>query len=203
MSKRLSGKVAVITASTDGIGLAIAQRLASEGCSVVVSSRKLKNVIRAVSVLRNSGYTRVHGCKCHVGIDKDRKTLFREAISMFGRLDIFISNAAVNPAMGKMLDCPESTWDKIFDINVRAAFLMAKDVVPIIKEFGGGSIIFISSVAAYNPMKDIGAYSVSKTALIGLTKVLSQSLMEDHIKVNCIAPGFVKTKSSELIIAKK
>lgn len=135
------------------IGFAIAKRLASDGASIVVSSRKLENVTRAVNLLKNLGYSQVHGCKCHVGVEEDRKNLFREVISTFGRIDIFVSNAAVNPFMGKILDCPENVWDKIFDINVRAPFLMVKEVAPIMKKFQIGSVILISSVAAYNPMK--------------------------------------------------
>lgn len=110
-------------------------------------------------MLKELGYMQVHGCKCHVGIDEDRKKLFHEVISTFGRIDIFVSNAAVNPYMGKILECPEKMWDKIFDINVRAAFLMVKEVVPIMKKFQSGSIIFISSVAAYHPMKVNKFYS--------------------------------------------
>lgn len=118
----------------------------------MISSRKLKKVTKAVDSLKKLGYS-VHGCKCHVGVEDDRKNLFRETISIFGRIDIFVSNAAVNPFMGKILECPESVWDKIFDVNVRAPFLMVKEVVPLMKKSQSSSIIFISSVAAYNPMK--------------------------------------------------
>lgn len=122
----------------------------------MISSRKLRNVTKAVDLLKNLGYSQVHGCKCHVGVEEDRKTLFRETITIFGRIDIFVSNAAANPFMGRIMECPAKIWDKIFDINVRAPFLMVKDVVPLMKKSqsgSSGSIIFISSVAAYNPMK--------------------------------------------------
>lgn len=119
----------------------------------MISSRKVQNVMKAVNLLKKMGYSQVHGCKCHVGIDEDRTNLFREAVSTFGRIDIFVSNAAVSPVMGKILECPESVWDKIFDINVRAPFLMVKEVVPIMKKFRNGSVILISSVAGYNPMR--------------------------------------------------
>lgn len=135
------------------IGLAIAKRLAADGASVVVSSRKFKNVSKALDVLKSLGYTQIHGCKCHVGVDEDRKNLIRETISIFGRIDILVSNAAVNPFLGKILDCPEQVWNKIFDINVTAPFMLVKEAAPLMKKTGGGSIIFTSSVAAYNPMK--------------------------------------------------
>ncbi|KAG4071993.1 hypothetical protein HA402_010930 [Bradysia odoriphaga] len=201
MSKNLSGKVAVVTGSTEGIGLAIAKRLASDGASVVISSRKLSNVSKAVELLKSMGYSQVHGFKCHVGVDQDRKNLIRETISLFGRIDILVSNAAVNPFWGRILECPEKMWDSIFGTNVTAPFMLVKEVAPLMKKTGSGSIIFISSVAAYNPMKKIGPYSVSKTALIGLTKVLSQSLVEDKIRVNSVAPGAVETKASKKVIA--
>lgn len=135
------------------IGLAIAKRLASDGASIVISSRKLKNVNRAVEQLKNLGYPQVHGCKCHVGVEMDRKNLLNETISTFGRIDILVLNAAVNPFMGKILDCPEKVWDKIFDVNVKSSFLLVKEFVPLMKKSPTGSIILISSVAAYNPMK--------------------------------------------------
>lgn len=133
--------------------MAIAKRLASDGASIVISSRKLSNVTKAVDVLKKLGFLNVHGCKCHVGNEDDRKSLFRETMATFGRIDIFVSNAAVNPFMGKILECPEKTWDKIFDVNVRAPFIMVKELVPFMQKSQSGSIIFISSVAAYNPMK--------------------------------------------------
>lgn len=119
----------------------------------MISSRKLRNVSKAVDLLKSLGYSQVHGCKCHVGVDVDRKNLIRETISTFGRIDILVSNAAVNPFLGTILECPEKVWNKIFDTNLTAPFMLVKEVAPLMKKTGGGSIIFISSVAAYNPMK--------------------------------------------------
>ncbi|KAK5642116.1 hypothetical protein RI129_008283 [Pyrocoelia pectoralis] len=196
---RLNDKVAIVTASTDGIGFAIAKRLAQEGAKVVVSSRNQKNVDEALSKLAKDGLSdRVVGTVCHVGKAEDRKRIFDEAVKL-GGLDILISNAAVNPTIGPILECSEQVWDKIFEINVKAAFLLAKDAVPLFQKRGGGKIIFISSVGGHRPFPLLGPYSVSKTALLGLTKAIAGDVATDNITVNCIAPGVIETKFSNAI----
>ncbi|XP_058461207.1 dehydrogenase/reductase SDR family member 4 [Malaya genurostris] len=190
---RLQGKVAVVTASTDGIGYAIAERLGQEGAKVVVSSRKDANVAKAVDQLTKAGLD-VTGIKCHVANSTDRKALFEKAIEKYGGIDILVSNAAVNPEVGNVLDTSETAWDKIFEVNVKCSYLLAKEVLPFIRQRKGGSIIFVSSIAGFQPFSLLGAYSVSKTALFGLTKAASQDLASENIRVNCIAPGIVKTK---------
>lgn len=144
-ARRLEGKVCVVTASTEGIGLAIAKRLGAEGGKVVVSSRKQANVDEAVKLLKDQGAT-VHGVACHVGNANDRKKLFDETIERFGGLDILVSNAAVNPEVGQVLDASEQAWDKIFDINVKSSFMLAKEAKPLIVKRGGGAIVFMSSI---------------------------------------------------------
>lgn len=194
---RLTGKVAVVTASTDGIGFAIAKRLAEEGAKVIVSSRKESNVNRAVNNLQQEGLN-VSGVVCHVGNAADRQKLF-DMGKQLGGVDILVSNAAVNPEVGSVLDASETAWDKIFDINVKAAFLLAKESLPYLRQSKSGRIIFVSSIAAYQPIDLLGAYSVSKTALLGLTKAAAAQLAPENITVNCIAPGVVKTKFSSAI----
>lgn len=133
------------------IGFAIAKRFAAEGAKVVVSSRKSENVTKAVETLKNDGYSNVIGVKCHVSDANDRKNLFDETIRTFGKIDILVSNAAVNPVIGSVLDCPEDAWDKIFNVNVKASFLLAKEIAPILRKQSSGSIIFMSSYAGLNP----------------------------------------------------
>lgn len=135
----------------DRIGFAIAQRFAAEGAKVVISSRKPDNVSKALDKLKAKGFTNVVGVKCHVGQPDDRKKLLETALENYGTIDILVSNAAVNPAFGPILDCPEDAWDKIFDVNVKASFLLAKDVAPILKEKSSGNIIFVSSIAGLSP----------------------------------------------------
>ncbi|XP_053558290.1 dehydrogenase/reductase SDR family member 4 [Bombina bombina] len=196
--KKLQGKVALVTASTEGIGFSIAQRLAQDGASVLLSSRKQQNVDRAVRELKEKGLN-VEGTICHVGKKEDRERLVETAIQKFGGVDILVSNAAVNPFFGSMLDSDEDVWDKILDINVKAAFLLVKLVVPKMQERGGGSIVIVSSVAGFTPFPSLGPYSVSKTALLGLTKALAPELSPVNIRVNCLAPGLIRTKFSSAL----
>ncbi|XP_064478476.1 dehydrogenase/reductase SDR family member 4-like [Ornithodoros turicata] len=197
-TKRLSGKVAIVTASTEGIGYAIAERLAQDGASVVVSSRKAEKVQKAAEQLQAQGLN-VIGAQCHVGKAEDRANLIKTTLEKLGGIDILVSNAGTNPVMAPVLDTTEAAWEKIFEINVKSAFLLTKEVVPHIQKRGGGSIVYVSSIAGFQPMPLLGAYSVSKTALLGLTRAVADQVASLNIRVNCIAPGIIKTKFSEAL----
>ncbi|XP_045756528.1 dehydrogenase/reductase SDR family member 4 isoform X3 [Mirounga angustirostris] len=160
----LANKVALVTASTDGIGFAIARRLARDGAHVVISSRKQQNVDRAVAALQGEGLS-VAGTVCHVGKAEDRKRLVAT----------------------------------ILDINVKATALMTKAVVPEMEKRGGGSVVIVASIGAYHPFPGLGPYNVSKTALLGLTKNLARELDQRNIRVNCLAPGLIKTSFSQVL----
>ncbi|XP_036002243.1 dehydrogenase/reductase SDR family member 4 [Fundulus heteroclitus] len=194
----LDGKVAVVTASTDGIGLAAAQALGRRGAHVVVSSRRQANVDKAVALLQSQSI-RVTGTTCNVGKGEDREKLVQLTVDQCGGIDILVSNAAVNPFFGNIMDSTEDVWDKILSVNVKSAFLLTKLVVPHMEKRGGGNVIFVSSVAAYQPMQALGPYSVSKTALLGLTKALAPELAQSNIRVNCVAPGIIKTRFSSAL----
>ncbi|XP_036985250.2 dehydrogenase/reductase SDR family member 4 isoform X2 [Artibeus jamaicensis] len=194
----LSNKVALVTASTDGIGFAIARRLAQDGAHVVISSRKQQNVDRAVAALQGEGLS-VTGTVCHVGKAEDREQLVATAVKLWGGIDILVSNAAVNPFFGNLTDVTEEVWDKILDINVKATALMTKAVVPEMEKRGGGSIVIVTSAAAYTPFAGLGPYNVSKTALLGLTKNLAKELAQRNIRVNGLAPGLIKTNFSQVL----
>jgi len=198
---RFEGKVAVITASTKGIGLSIAQRLGHEGAKVVISSRKEENVQDGIKHLIATGLKKhnVYGVQCHVANGSDRQRLLHSVLKQFGKVDILINNAGMNPHFGDILDVSESVWDKLFDVNVKSSFLMTKLFVPEIEKTGGGSIIFNSSIGAYFSPEGIAAYSVTKTALLGLTKALAKSLGPKNIRVNAIAPGVIKTELSKAL----
>lgn len=117
----------------------------------MISSRKESNVQKALDLLKSKGLNNVAGVKCHVSNADDRKALYKTALDNFGKIDILVSNAAVNPTVGSVLDCPEDSWDKIFEVNVKAAYLLAKEVTPILRRQSSGSIIFMSSYAGLNP----------------------------------------------------
>ncbi|XP_029931798.1 dehydrogenase/reductase SDR family member 4 [Myripristis murdjan] len=194
----LAGKVAIVTASTDGIGLAAAQALGKRGAHVVVSSRRQANVDKAVALLKSQSI-QVTGTTCNVGSGEDREKLVKMTLDQCGGVDILVSNAAVNPFFGNIMDSTEAVWDKILDVNVKSAFLLTKLVVPHMTKRGGGNVVFVSSVAGYQPMQALGPYSVSKTALLGLTRALAPELAHSNIRVNCVAPGVIKTRFSSAL----
>lgn len=195
---RLSGKVAIVTGSTAGIGQAIAKHLAENGAKVMISSRKKENVESTVQKLTSQNLD-VAGTVCHANKAEHRKDLIQETLKTFGGIDILVNNVATSPVFGPILDVSESAWDKIFDTNVKVPFLLTKDVAPLIEKRGGGSVIFVSSIAAYHPFPLIGAYSISKTALLGMIKALVPQLTAMNIRVNGIAPGFISTHFSKTL----
>lgn len=196
--KRLEEKVAIVTASTSGIGFAIAKRLAEEGAKVVISSRKESNVQQALKQLKSKDLN-VYGTICHVGKNEDRKSLLEKTIQEFGSLDILILSAGTNPNPCALFDTSELLWDKIFDINLKSTFLLMKDSLPFLRKSKSASIILLSSIAAYSPLELLGAYAISKTALLGLTQMASVTLASEGIRVNCIAPGIINTKFSQIL----
>jgi len=141
----------------------------------------------------------IKGQVCHVGNKEDRTKLIQQTLKDFGGIDILVSNAATNPVMGYALDCPEDAWDKIFEINVKAAFLLTQEVKPHLVGRKGASIVYVSSIAGFQPFAVLGPYSVSKTALLGLTKIMAQELGPEKIRVNCVAPGIIRTRFSSAI----
>ncbi|KAG2487943.1 hypothetical protein HYH03_013522 [Edaphochlamys debaryana] len=197
--RRLEGKVALVTAATAGIGLATAERLAQEGASVYICSRKAKNVDDTVAALRSRGLE-VAGCACHVGSAEQRRALVEACVQRYGGIDILVSNAAVNPGAGPLADTPPDVIDKILDINIKAAVLLVQEALPHLLRRPGASIVFVSSVTAFNPPEPIAMYAISKTALLGLTKGLAAELGPRGVRVNCVAPGIVPTKFSAALV---
>ncbi|CAL9046475.1 short-chain dehydrogenase/reductase SDRA-like isoform X1 [Musa acuminata AAA Group] len=192
---RLEGKVAIVTASTQGIGFAIAQRLGLEGAAVVVSSRKQKNVDEAVEMLRSKGIEAM-GVVCHVSNPQHRKDLIEKTVQKYGHIDIVVSNAAANPTVENILDTKEPVLDKLWEINVKSSILILQDASSYLRK--GSSIILISSIAGYLPQASMAMYGVTKTALFGLTKALAAEMSPDT-RVNCIAPGFVPTHFADFL----
>nr|XP_044993220.1 dehydrogenase/reductase SDR family member 4-like [Jaculus jaculus] len=194
----LANKVALVTASTEGIGFAIARRLAEDGAYVVISSRKQQNVDRAVATLKGEGLS-VTGTVCHVGKAEDRERLVTMAVNLHGGIDFLVSNAAVNPFFGNLMDVIEEVWDKVLNINVKATAMLTKAVVSEMEKRGGGSVVIVASIGAFTPLPGLGPYNVSKTALLGLTKNLALELASKNIRVNCLAPGLIRTRFSSML----
>ncbi|XP_032449373.1 dehydrogenase/reductase SDR family member 2, mitochondrial-like isoform X3 [Lynx canadensis] len=194
----LANRVAVVTGSTDGIGFAIARRLARDGAHVVVSSRKQQNVDRAVAALQGEGLS-VVGTVCRVGKAEDRERLVATVVEHCGGLDFLVCSAGVNPLVGSTLGASEQVWDKILEVNVKAPALMLSQLLPHMEKRGSGAVILVSSISAYVPHVELGPYNISKTALLGLTRTLSLELAPKGIRVNCLVPGVIKTDFSKVV----
>ncbi|XP_071720864.1 tropinone reductase-like 3 [Rutidosis leptorrhynchoides] len=195
IGRRFQDKVAIITASTQGIGFSIAQRLGLEGASVVISSRRQRNVDEAVKKLTEQGIE-VMGLVCHVSNAQQRKNLIDQTIQKYGKIDVVVSNAAANPSVDAILRTKETALDKLWEINVKTSILLLQDASPHLTK--GSSIVFISSITAFEPPSGLAMYGVTKTALLGLTKALATELAP-NTRVNCVAPGFVPTHFAEYI----
>jgi NAD(P)-dependent dehydrogenase (short-subunit alcohol dehydrogenase family) len=195
MDTGLTGKVALITGGSRGIGRAIALGFARAGAQVVVASRKQAGVDAVAAEIRQLGGMAL-GVAAHVGEETAIVTLVEKTLAAFGRIDVLVNNAATNPHFGPLLDATTAQWDKIMQVNLRGVFLLCRQVVPGMRERGGGSIINIASIEGLRPSKVLGVYSVSKAALLLLTQALAQELGPYGIRVNALAPGLIKTDFS-------
>jgi NAD(P)-dependent dehydrogenase (short-subunit alcohol dehydrogenase family) len=194
----LSDKVALVTGASRGIGFAIAQAYADAGARVVLASRKQEGLDRAAESIREQGGEAL-AVAAHSGDAEAIQALVEKTTAVYGDIDILVNNAATNPHFGPLLTAEESHWDKIFDVNTKGYFRYIKACVPGMKARGGGKVINIASVAAVEPQPMMGIYSVSKAAVIMLTKVFAAELAVDNIQVNAIAPGFVRTSFSRVL----
>ncbi|MBP9927238.1 MAG: glucose 1-dehydrogenase [Cyclobacteriaceae bacterium] len=194
----LSGKVAVITGASKGIGEAIAKIYAAAGASVVISSRKKESVDEVANAIVKSGGKAI-AIACHMGNMQDVDRLVKETVSAYGGIDILVNNAATNPTFGPVVDTDEAAFDKIMNVNVKGPFELSKKVYLLMKEKRSGSIINISSIGGLRPELGLGIYSMSKAALISLTKVMAKEWGGDNIRANVICPGLIKTKFSEAL----
>lgn len=194
----LHNKVALITGASKGIGKAIAELYAQAGAKVIVSSRKQDAVDEVATAINQQGGEAI-GIACNVGDVNDLQKLVDATLAKFGTIDILVNNAAANPSFGPVVDTTESSFDKIMSVNVKGPFELAKKVYPILKAKKNGSVINISSVGGLRPEPGLGIYSMSKAALISLTKVMAKEWGDDNIRVNVICPGLIKTKFSEAL----
>ena len=194
----LSDKVAVITGASRGIGEAIALAYANAGASVVLASRKQEALDAVAARIRDEGGQAL-AVAAHTGDQAAVDGLVERAVDEYGGVDILVNNAATNPHFGPILTSEESHWDKIYDVNVKGYFRMAKACAASMTERGGGKIVNVASVAGLKPMAGMGVYSVSKAAVLMLTQVLALELAPANIQVNAIAPGFIKTRFSQAL----
>ncbi len=194
----LTGKIAIITGASRGIGEAIAQRMAEAGAKIVIASRKQESLDAVAADLRANGAD-VLPIAAHNGDKAALIALVEQAVAHYGGIDIVVNNAATNPHFGPVLEAQDSMWLKTLEVNLLGAFWLAQAVVPHLKQRGGGKIINVTSVNGLRPGTMQGIYSASKAALINLTQTLAMELGGDNIQVNAIAPGLIKTKFAEAL----
>lgn len=191
----LSGKTAIVTGASRGIGLAIARGLAEFGVKVVLSSRKHDAVEDAAAALRDAGWE-AKGVAAHMGDADSIQQLVDETEEYYGGVDVVVNNAATNPVFGPLLEADGAAFDKVVAVNVKGPLELAKRAHRSMVSRGGGSVVNISSIGGISPEPMLGLYSMSKAALISLTKVLAREWGGDGIRVNVICPGLIQTRFS-------
>jgi NAD(P)-dependent dehydrogenase (short-subunit alcohol dehydrogenase family) len=188
----VKGKVALITGSTRGIGKAIAVTMASMGARVTVSSRK-EDACAAVAAEITAAGGEALPFPCNVGRKADLQALVDATLARWGRIDVLVCNAAINPYFGPALGVPDEAFDKIMGTNVRSNFWLCNMVVPQMAARKDGAIIIVSSVAGLSGNGKIGVYGISKAADMQLARNLAVEWGADNVRVNCIAPGVIRT----------
>jgi NAD(P)-dependent dehydrogenase (short-subunit alcohol dehydrogenase family) len=194
----LSGKVAIVTGSSRGIGASIAEALAEFGASVVLSSRSKEAVDEVANKITKNGYNAL-SCECHVGEEDQLKNLIDTTLKKYDKIDILVNNAGINPVFDRLENADEKLFNKIMDINVKAAFKLSNMAMKHMKNNKSGSIINISSVEGHKPDKGLGVYSISKAAISMLTKSQAKEWGKYGIRSNAICPGLIKTKLSSAL----
>ena len=192
----LTGKVALITCSSKGIGRAIAEELARHGAHVVISSRK-SDVCQEVADTINK---ELHGqpggaisIPANISRKEELQQLVNETLRQLGKIDILICNAAVNPYFGPMSGLPDSAFDKILDVNIKSNHWLVQMVAPAMAARRDGVIIIVSSVGGLRGSRELGAYCIAKAADVQLVRNLAVELGPDNIRVNAISPGLIRT----------
>lgn len=189
---QLRDKVVVITGASRGIGRAMAEMFAEAGAKVVVSSRKAEACEPVAQGIRDKGGQAIV-VPAHIGSTEDLQTLVDRTIAEWGRIDVLVPNAAINPVYGPMQDMSDEAFDKMLTTNVRCMVTLAKMVLPGMAANGGGSVVIISSVAAIKGSDKLGAYGITKAADAGIARALAVEWGPHNIRVNAIGPGLVKT----------
>ena len=173
----------------------MAHGLAAHGAKVVVSSRDQAAVDAVADEIKKLGFDAI-GIACHVGDEAQLSQLVEKTIAAYGGVDILINNAAINPTFGPLADTELGAFDKIMSVNLRSCFILSNLCLPSMKARGGGSIINIASVEGLKPSQGLGAYSISKAALIMLTKSQAKEWGAFGVRSNAVCPGLVQTKLS-------
>lgn len=189
----LKGKVSLVTGASRGIGESIAKLLAEQGAHVIVSSRRIDDCEVVVKDIESAGGS-AEAMACHIG-DMDQITeLFQTIKNKHARLDILVNNAAANPYFGHILDTDLAAYNKTVEVNIRGYFFMSVEAGKLMRAQGGGNIVNTASVNALQPGPLQGIYSITKAAVVNMTKAFAKECAADNIRVNALLPGLTKTK---------
>lgn len=194
----ISGKVAIVTGASRGIGQSIAEELAKAGAKVVISSRKQDAVDEVAEQIKSAGGDAI-GIAAHNGNKEALYALVDKTVERYGKLDILVNNAATNPHFGTVLEAEDSYWQKTIEVNVMGNVWLTQAAVKVMREKGAGKIVNIASVVGLSPGHFQGIYSLTKAAIISLTKTLAMELGSENIQVNAIAPGLIQTKFAQVL----
>jgi NAD(P)-dependent dehydrogenase (short-subunit alcohol dehydrogenase family) len=192
----LTGKVALVTGSTKGIGAAIVHRFAEHGAKVVVSSRKADACERVAAAINNAhgkGEEVAAAIPCNISYKEQLQQLVAQTRAKWGRIDVLVCNAALNPYFGPQMDIPDEAFDKIMAANVRSNHWLCQLVLPEMVERKDGSVIIVSSIGGLRGSAVLGAYCISKAADLQLARNIAVEYGPHNIRANCIAPGLIKT----------
>src|SRR5438309_1120664 len=185
----LTGKVAIVTGSTKGIGRAMVEGLATAGASVVVSSRKQDLCDQVAKEVANATGAEVLPLACHVGDWEAIPAFVEQVAAHFGRIDVLVNNAGINPAHMTPSDMTLDYWRKVFSVNLEGPLRMSQQVAPVMRDGGGGSIVNIGTMAAYHAGPSICAYGASKAGLKNLTRTMAMEWAPWNVRVNILSPG--------------
>lgn len=196
----LTGKVALLTGASKGMGRAMAEGLAEHGARVMMSSRKLDQCQAAADEInQRCGAERAFAFACNAGYKDQLQALVDHTRQTLGPIDILVGNAGVNPFYGPMSEIPDEAYDKIMSTNVKANHWLVKMVAPDMVASGSGSIMITSSTGAFAPSLVLGTYNISKLAVIGLVRNLAAELGPKGVRVNAICPGLIRTDFAQAL----
>ena len=195
----LTGKIALVSGASRGIGAAIAKSLAGQGAHTIVSSRRQADCEAVVDDIVAAGGS-AEALACHIGELDQIEALFASVRQKHRRLDVLVNNAATNPYFGSILKTDPAAFQKTVDVNIRGYFYMSTHGARLMIENGGGSIINVASVNGVNPANFQGIYSITKAAVISMTKAFAAECAEVGVRCNALLPGLTDTKFASVLV---